>query len=148
MSLPFSFPFLAPKVTGGSPQLILGGIGSWSCRLTNSSNHSFLQGLSPPATLYEAKDETLELIYAATGQVARLKRNGEDAALNGDWRAVSKPKQNLNQIHLLQNQKAVFYADQMKQKYLATCLSQLIFDTRYWFMSSPPTTTTAAKTSY
>ncbi|CAM8992105.1 unnamed protein product [Rhodiola kirilowii] len=84
----------APKVTGGSPQSILGGIGSWSCRLTNSSNHSPLQGLSTPATPYEAKDETLELIYAATGQVARLKRNGEDAALNGDWRAVSKPKQN------------------------------------------------------
>ncbi|CAM8958286.1 unnamed protein product [Rhodiola kirilowii] len=112
-------PLEAPKVTGGSPQSILGGIGSWSGRLTNSSNHSPLQGLSPPATPYVAKDETLELIYAAAGQVARLKMNGEDAALNGDWRAVSKPKQNFNQIHLLQNQKGVFYADQMKQNYLA-----------------------------
>lgn len=83
------------KVSGGSPQSTLGGIGSWSGRSSNESNHN-----SPPATPFESYDDTtLGLIYAAAGQVARLERNVEDplqASINGQWRAVAKPNPHQN----------------------------------------------------
>lgn len=77
-------------MSGGSPQSTLSGVGSLSGRSSNGSNHN-----SPPATPFDSDDDTLGLIYAAAGQVARLERSVEDplqAALNGQWRAVAKPK--------------------------------------------------------
>lgn len=91
------------KTSGGSPQSTLGGIGNWSGRSSNGSNHN-----SPPATPLESADHnTLGLIYAAAGQVARLERNVDDplqAALNGQRRVLAQPKP-------LQNPTAVLSAD-------------------------------------
>ncbi|KAJ4836553.1 hypothetical protein Tsubulata_013432 [Turnera subulata] len=60
-------------VMAGSPESTLSGTGSWSA----SSNGSPNGVLSPPRTPFAAEDETLELIYAAAGQVARLKMNSD-----------------------------------------------------------------------
>uniref|UniRef100_A0A7N0UBQ8 Uncharacterized protein n=1 Tax=Kalanchoe fedtschenkoi TaxID=63787 RepID=A0A7N0UBQ8_KALFE len=113
----------APKVSQGSPQSILGGIGSWSGRSSRGSQHSPMQGPSPPATPYEASNDTWGLINAAAGQVALLKLNAEDKlqqSLDGQFRAASGPNQDLNYFNSVQNRKAAFYADQMRrQSYIA-----------------------------
>ncbi|GMN41389.1 hypothetical protein TIFTF001_010607 [Ficus carica] len=72
-------------VLAGSPQSTLSGIGSWSCRSTISSNGSPngpSQVASPPSTPFGAKNDTWDLIYAAAGQVARLKMNGDEPKLS------------------------------------------------------------------
>ncbi|EXC07560.1 hypothetical protein L484_005867 [Morus notabilis] len=68
-------------VLSGSPQSTLSGIGSWSFRSTisrNGSPNGPSQVASPPTTPFGAKNDTWDLIYAAAGQVARLKVNGEE----------------------------------------------------------------------
>uniref|UniRef100_A0A2P2JLK4 Uncharacterized protein n=1 Tax=Rhizophora mucronata TaxID=61149 RepID=A0A2P2JLK4_RHIMU len=60
-------------VTVGSPESTPSGIGS----LSASSNVSLNGGLSPPATHFEPKNKTWDLIYAAAGEVARLKMGSE-----------------------------------------------------------------------
>ncbi|XP_050211130.1 uncharacterized protein LOC126661344 [Mercurialis annua] len=57
----------------GSPESTLSGIGSWPVSNNGSPNGV----LSPPATPFELKDDTWDLIYAAAGQVARLKMINE-----------------------------------------------------------------------
>lgn len=66
----------------GSPESTLSGIGSWSV----SSNGSPNGGLSPPTTPFTAKNDTWDLIYAAAGQVARLKMNNEGNKYNNHQR--------------------------------------------------------------
>ncbi|CAK7325777.1 unnamed protein product [Dovyalis caffra] len=56
-------------VMAGSPESTLSGLGSWSV----SSNGSPNGVLSPPSTPFGSKNDTWDLIYAAAGQVARLK---------------------------------------------------------------------------
>uniref|UniRef100_A0A2P2JLL2 Uncharacterized protein MANES_07G123000 n=1 Tax=Rhizophora mucronata TaxID=61149 RepID=A0A2P2JLL2_RHIMU len=60
-------------VTVGSPESTPSGIGS----LSASSNVSLNGGLSPPATHFEPKNKTWDLIYAAASEVARLKMRSE-----------------------------------------------------------------------
>ncbi|KAF5453618.1 hypothetical protein F2P56_028511 [Juglans regia] len=69
-----------PEVMAGSPQSTLGGIGSWSGRSAVSSNGSSngpSQVPSPPTTPFGTSNDALDVIYAAAGQVARLKMSGE-----------------------------------------------------------------------
>ncbi|KAJ6432575.1 hypothetical protein OIU84_019751 [Salix udensis] len=61
-------------VVAGSPESTLSGMGSWSV----SSNGSPNGVLSPPTTPYGAKNDTWDLIYAAAGQVARLKMSNNE----------------------------------------------------------------------
>ncbi|CAM8910371.1 unnamed protein product [Rhodiola kirilowii] len=108
------------KVSRGSPQSILGGIGSWSGRSSNGSNHSPLQSLSPPATPYEAEYDTWGLIRAAAGQVERLKFNAENPmrmSPSGQFRETANSEADMNHIPQLQNNKANFFAEQ--QNYMA-----------------------------
>ncbi|XP_050117074.1 uncharacterized protein LOC126594518 [Malus sylvestris] len=72
LSVPDAFPKEKPEwVMSGSPQSILSGIGSWSSNGSPTGPSS--QVPSPPTTPFGAQDDTWELIYAAAGQVARLK---------------------------------------------------------------------------
>ncbi|KAG5239905.1 G-box-binding factor [Salix suchowensis] len=61
-------------VKAGSPESTLGELGSWSV----SSNGSPDGVLSPPMTPFGAKNDSWDLIYAAAGQVARLKMNNNE----------------------------------------------------------------------
>ncbi|ONI24491.1 hypothetical protein PRUPE_2G243200 [Prunus persica] len=66
-------------VMAGSPQSILSGIGSWSSNGSPTGPSS--QVPSPPTTPFGAQNDTWDLIYAAAGQVARLKMtNGVEGA--------------------------------------------------------------------
>lgn len=56
--------------TAGSPQSTLSGLGCWSA---DGSPNGPSQVASPPATPFSAENDTWELIYAAAGQVARMK---------------------------------------------------------------------------
>ncbi|XP_061343573.1 uncharacterized protein LOC133289602 [Gastrolobium bilobum] len=60
----------------GSPQSTLSGIGSWSVRSAGSGDGS-PNGSSrvPSPTPFSAADDNWDVIYAAAGQVARLKMN-------------------------------------------------------------------------
>ncbi|KAF7816375.1 TIP41-like protein [Senna tora] len=63
-----------------SPQSILSGIGSWSGRSAVSGDGSPngpSQVPSPPTTPFPSENDAWDVIYAAAGQVARLKMNGE-----------------------------------------------------------------------
>ncbi|XWS74889.1 hypothetical protein CRYUN_Cryun01aG0037100 [Craigia yunnanensis] len=59
-----------------SPQSILSGLGSWSAS-GNGSPNGPSQVPSPPTTPFGAQNDTWDLIYAAAGQVARLKISNE-----------------------------------------------------------------------
>lgn len=65
-------------VMSGSPQSTLSGIGRWSNNGSPTGPSS--QVPSPPTTPFGAQNDTWDLIYAAAGQVARLKMNGVDGA--------------------------------------------------------------------
>ncbi|GMH26808.1 hypothetical protein Nepgr_028651 [Nepenthes gracilis] len=60
-----------------SPQSTLAGFGSWSNRSGNGSPNGPLLLPSPPATPSEAHHDASELLFAAAGQVARLKMNAQ-----------------------------------------------------------------------
>lgn len=60
----------------GSPQSTLSAFGTWSARSTVSSNGS-PNCRSPPTTPLSEKTDAWDLIYAAAGQVARLKKSGD-----------------------------------------------------------------------
>jgi len=61
-------------VMAGSPESTLSGLRSWSV----SSNGSPNGVLSPPTTPFGAKNDTWDLIYAAAGEVARLKMSNNE----------------------------------------------------------------------
>ncbi|GMI80801.1 hypothetical protein like AT2G39870 [Hibiscus trionum] len=61
---------------GNSPRSTLSGLGGWSFSSNNSSNGPS-QVPSPPTTPFCAHNNTWDLIYAAAGQVARLKMSNE-----------------------------------------------------------------------
>ncbi|XP_022138921.1 uncharacterized protein LOC111009981 [Momordica charantia] len=65
----------AKAALAGSPQSTLSGFGSWSASDGSPSGPS--QAPSPPTTPFGGENNTWDLIYAAAGQVARLKLNGE-----------------------------------------------------------------------
>ncbi|KAM1780189.1 hypothetical protein ACFX12_041483 [Malus domestica] len=72
LSVPAAFPKENPEwVMSGSPQSTLSGIGSWSSNGSPTGPSS--QVPSPPTTPFGAQNDIWELIYAAAGQVARLK---------------------------------------------------------------------------
>ncbi|KAF5467374.1 hypothetical protein F2P56_017202, partial [Juglans regia] len=81
-------------VIAGSPQSTLTGIGSWSARSAVSSNGSPngpSRFSSPPTTPFGASNDTWDLIYAAAGQVARLKMSGESPKYNYQNRGLLAP---------------------------------------------------------
>ncbi|XP_007009141.2 PREDICTED: uncharacterized protein LOC18585980 [Theobroma cacao] len=63
-------------VLASSPQSTLSGLGSWSTS-SNGSPNGPSQVPSPPTTPFGAQNDTWDLIYAAAGQVARLKMSNE-----------------------------------------------------------------------
>lgn len=68
----------AKTAMAGSPQSTLTGVGSWSAWSSVSSDGSPngpSQAPSPPTTPFGGDNNTWDLIYAAAGQVARLKMN-------------------------------------------------------------------------
>lgn len=70
----------------GSPQSTLSGFGSWSAWSTVSSDGSPngpSQAPSPPSTPFGGDINTWDLIYAAAGQVARLKMNNHGDGVIG-----------------------------------------------------------------
>jgi len=78
------FLFLGQKLTGrglaGSPQSILSGIGSWSGRSGGSgegSPNGSSRVPSPTTSPFKASNDAWDVLYAAAGQVARLKMNDE-----------------------------------------------------------------------
>ncbi|XVE69316.1 hypothetical protein DITRI_Ditri09bG0142500 [Diplodiscus trichospermus] len=74
-----SFSLDKNEKTGGlssSPQSTLSGLGSWSAS-GNGSPNGPSQVPSPPTTPFGAQNDTWDLIYAAAGQVARLKMSNE-----------------------------------------------------------------------
>ncbi|KAL0003232.1 hypothetical protein SO802_017013 [Lithocarpus litseifolius] len=92
LTVPSSFSHTKPEwVIAGSPQSTLSGIGSWSGRSGVSSNGSPngpSQFPSPPTTPFGAQNDTWDLIYAAAGQVARLKVSGESQKYNPQSRGL------------------------------------------------------------
>ncbi|KAI4299472.1 hypothetical protein L6164_032932 [Bauhinia variegata] len=82
LTVPSSTRDKAEKTLGvaRSPQSTLSGIGSWSGRSAVSGDGSPngpSQVPSPPTTPFSAKISSWDVIYAAAGEVARLKVNGE-----------------------------------------------------------------------
>ncbi|ESW13812.1 hypothetical protein PHAVU_008G228300 [Phaseolus vulgaris] len=83
----------------GSPQSILSGIGSWSGRSGGSGDGSpngSSRVPSPTTTPFKASNDAWDVLYAAAGQVARLKMNDEVSSkiefLNGGvFGGVSPP---------------------------------------------------------
>ena len=69
-------------------------MGSWSA---NGSPNGPSQVTSPPTTPFAPKDDTWDLIYAAAGQVARLKMTSQSLHLHQQHQQHSLPK--LTQIH-------------------------------------------------
>ncbi|KAL5567643.1 hypothetical protein UlMin_024218 [Ulmus minor] len=78
-------------VLSGSPQSTLTGIGSWS-----GSPNGPSQVTSPPTTPFGAKNDTWDLIYAAAGEVARLKMSGEEPKLGQQGRGLLGPARSTN----------------------------------------------------
>ncbi|KAK7300545.1 hypothetical protein RJT34_11391 [Clitoria ternatea] len=70
----------------GSPQSTLSGIGSWSIRSGGSGDGSpngSSRVPSPTTTPFNASNDAWDLLYAAAGEVARLKMNGEGSSKFG-----------------------------------------------------------------
>ncbi|XP_037494617.1 uncharacterized protein LOC119370472 isoform X1 [Jatropha curcas] len=96
-------------VMAGSPESTLSGIGSWSV----SSNGSPNGVLSPPTTPFGAKNDTWDLIYAAAGQVARLKMSNEgNKYSNQQGRGLLCPLRSQNPETALKYQNTGFYSSQ------------------------------------
>lgn len=99
----------------GSPQSTLSGIGSWSCRSAVSSNGSPngpSQFPSPPPTPFGAKNDTWDLIYAAAGQVARMKMGGESPKYNYQSRGLLAPPKATNPTSAARNCSFGLYSNQ------------------------------------
>lgn len=108
----------------GSPQSTLSGIGSWSGRSTISGNGSPngpLQVVSPPTTPFGARNDTWDLIYAAAGQVARLKMSGEEAKLNhhGSRGLLGPPRTPSPSLPSVRNPNSGLYSNQGLSQNLA-----------------------------
>ncbi|KAJ9160232.1 hypothetical protein P3X46_025653 [Hevea brasiliensis] len=96
-------------VITGSPESTLSGIGSWSF----SSNGSPNGVLSPPTTPFRTKNDTWDLIYAAAGQVARLKMSNEGNKYhNHQERGLLGPVRSQNPGTTLKNQNPGLYSSQ------------------------------------
>lgn len=94
LTAPSLLPNKPERVLAGSPQSTLSGIGSWSGRSGGSSNGSPncpSQGPSPPTTPFGNDNNTWDLIYAAAGQVARLKMSDESLKYNYQNRVLLPP---------------------------------------------------------
>ncbi|GAB4827529.1 hypothetical protein Ancab_034413 [Ancistrocladus abbreviatus] len=100
LSLSQSFTKDAPeksRVLGTSPQSTLTGFGNWYNRSGNGSPNGPSQVPSPPATPSEAtQQDEWELIYAAVGQVARMKMNAQQAHINHQNRGLLGPPTSIN----------------------------------------------------
>ncbi|XP_061343483.1 uncharacterized protein LOC133289530 [Gastrolobium bilobum] len=101
------------RVLSGSPQSTLSGIGSWSGRSAISGDGSpngFSRVPSPSTTPFAEKNDPWEIIYAAAGEVARMKMNGEvtDFDFQNNRELLSLPRvnmfsnQSLNQLQMKQ----------------------------------------------
>ncbi|GAB4831858.1 hypothetical protein Ancab_005874 [Ancistrocladus abbreviatus] len=78
-----------PWVLGTSPQSTLTGFGNWCNRSGNGSPNGPSQVPSPPTTPSEVTErDPWELIYAAAGQVARMKLNAQQAQINHQARGL------------------------------------------------------------
>lgn len=78
----------------GSPQSTLCEVGNWSAGSGNSSRGSPngpSQVSSPPTTPLNGKDDAWELLYAAAGQVVRMKMNDEGAKFHNQGRGLLGP---------------------------------------------------------
>ncbi|PON87615.1 TIP41-like protein [Trema orientale] len=109
-------------VLAGSPQSTLSGIGSWSGRSTISSNGSPngpSQVVSPPTTPFGANNDTWDLIYAAAGQVARLKISNEEAKLANRGRGLLGPPRIPSPLPPVRNPNNGLYSDQSLSQNLA-----------------------------
>ncbi|KAF2287193.1 hypothetical protein GH714_038891 [Hevea brasiliensis] len=96
-------------VMAGSPESTLSGIGSWSV----SSNGSPNGVLSPPTTPFRAKNDTWDLIYAAAGQVARLKMSNEGNKYNDrQGRGLLGTVRSQHADTILKNQNPGLYSSQ------------------------------------
>lgn len=101
-------------VMAGSPESTLSGLGSWSV----SSNGSPNGVLSPPTTPYGAKNDTWDLIYAAAGQVARLKMTNNEghrcnSSNNFQGRGLLGPARSQNpDLTSVKHQNTGFYPSQ------------------------------------
>jgi len=90
----------------GSPQSTLAGIGSWSGRSAVSGDGSpngYSRVPSPSTTPFDENNDPWEVIYAAAGQVARLKINNNhvsqyDFQNIGASLAQSRPNQSFNKV--------------------------------------------------
>ncbi|OVA17745.1 hypothetical protein BVC80_1835g123 [Macleaya cordata] len=81
-------------VLSASPQSTLCEVGSWSAGSRGSSRGSPngpSQVSSPPTTPMNGKDDAWELLYAAAGQVVRMKMNDEGARLHNHGRGLLGP---------------------------------------------------------
>uniref|UniRef100_A0A5B7B6P7 Uncharacterized protein n=1 Tax=Davidia involucrata TaxID=16924 RepID=A0A5B7B6P7_DAVIN len=86
-------------VLSGSPQSTLSRVGSWSGRSAVSSNGSPngpSQVSSPRTTPLYPNNDAWDMIYAAAGEVARLKMNGEGPPKG---RGLFAPPRSLTQVH-------------------------------------------------
>lgn len=79
----YRFLQIQEKVTvmAGSPQSTLAGIGSWSGRSGGGSSDGSPNGStrvpSPTTVPFSGGNDAWDVLYAAAGEVARLKMNGE-----------------------------------------------------------------------
>ncbi|KAA8534148.1 hypothetical protein F0562_031659 [Nyssa sinensis] len=102
------------RVLSGSPQSTLSVVGSWSGRSAVSSNGSPngpSQVSSPPTTPLSPKNDAWDLIYAAAGEVSRLKMNGVGPP-NG---RLLGPPRSIIPVHpspAVKNPNNVFYSNQ------------------------------------
>ncbi|XP_004307591.1 PREDICTED: uncharacterized protein LOC101311909 [Fragaria vesca subsp. vesca] len=104
-------------VMSGSPQSTLSGIGSWSSNGSPAAPSS--QVPSPPTTPFGGQNDTWDLIYAAAGQVARLKMNSVDGAAkfgNNNGRGLLGPPRTPSpSLPCVQNQSPFTQFQQMRQ---------------------------------
>lgn len=90
--------FMKKGVVAGSPQSTLCAVGNWSsCGLgsTSGSSRGPSRVSSPSSTtpMYEKEEDAWELLYAAAGQVVRMKLNDETLKFHG--RGVLGPPRKL-----------------------------------------------------
>ncbi|XP_021904251.1 uncharacterized protein LOC110819390 [Carica papaya] len=108
------------RVMASSPQSTLSGVGSWSVSSSGSPNGPS-QVSSPPTTPIVGKDDTWDLIYAAAGQVARLKMSGEGPikCANQQSRGLLGPPRTPNHVPPIRNPNSVYHSNQSFPQNLA-----------------------------
>ncbi|PIA54535.1 hypothetical protein AQUCO_00900827v1 [Aquilegia coerulea] len=102
------------KVMAGSPQSPLCGLGSWSGRSSGSSRGSPngpSQVSSPPSTPFSSEDDALNLLYAAAGQVVRMKLNDETTYGRG-FLGVPQKKPNSISVPVAKKSNVGFYSNE------------------------------------